>query len=278
MKYTEQEFKFDHVFDFIRYIFSSPFLAPFRFTNELTRKLPYLNRSILWAICIWALGFDIVLIVINLIDQYIGGEFSLIKGNVPLIAYLVSIIPMLLLLYFVANMNQPKFKLVDKEAKARKAVVPNEHYFEEDGIHNLNEEVEDIESDNSSIPEYNAEELNYNNLDNLRPSGISQTIAKDIELDLSGLEEGLVNSDFTAECEIPSTVVNNKIQDAINNDEFNIGKSSLNNINEENQPSLDELPLDMIPGLDDIKLDLDSVIGGLDTPIDFSKYDNNFKL
>ena len=278
MKYTEQEFKLDHVFDFIRYIFSSPFLAPFRFTNELTRKLPYLSRSILWSICGWGLGFDVLLIVINLVNQYIGGEFSLIKGNIPLIAHIVSILPMLLLLYFVANMNQSKFKLADKEAKARKAAVTDEHYFEGEDGYNVNETTEEVEPDNSSITEYSAEELNYDNLDNLRPSGISQTIANDIELDLSGLEEGLMNSDFTTECEIPSSVGDNKIQDAINNDEFNLEKSSLNTVNIDNQPTLEELPLDMIPGLDDIKLDLDNVIGDLNTSIDFSKYDNNFKL
>lgn len=279
MKYTEQEFKFDHIFDFIRYIFSSPFLAPFRFINELTRKLPYMGKPITWKICVWSFGFNILLIILNIIGQYMGGSFSLTKGSIPLIAHIVSIIPLLMLTYLVARMRQPNLKPANKETIMRRASHVDEHYFEKEDSHIPSEEgCTEEPLDILSKLEYSEEELNYDNVDNLPPSGISETISQNIELDLSGLEEKLNNTDFNNKCEIPSNIVDSKIQDAINNDEFNIESSNLGTVNPDNEPDIGELNLDNLSGLEDIRLDLDNVIESFDTPIDFSKFDSNFKL
>ena len=125
MKYTEQEFKFDHAFDLIRYIFSSVFLAPFRFTNELTRKLPYLQQDLLLQFNIWAIGINVVLIAIKILSCIKDKIFNPFAGTIPLVAYLCSLGFLVLLYIKVQTLSQPSFRKVTSEEKlmdkARKA-------------------------------------------------------------------------------------------------------------------------------------------------------------
>lgn len=132
MKYTEQEFKFDHAFDLIRYIFSSIFLAPFRFTNELTRKLPYLQQELLIQFNIWAIGINIVLIAIKIISCIKDRVFNPFAGTIPLVAYICSCGFLVLFYLRVQSLSQPSFrkatseeKLTDKARRAFGEAVPS---------------------------------------------------------------------------------------------------------------------------------------------------------
>lgn len=122
MKYTEQEFKFDHIFDFIRYLFSSIFLAPFRFTNELTRKLPYLQQELLSDFNLWAIGINAFLIVTKVISCFRNKNFNPFAGTIPLVAYILSGGVLCLCYFYLQTWTQPNFRRITEEEKIEEKI------------------------------------------------------------------------------------------------------------------------------------------------------------
>lgn len=122
MKYTEQEFKFDHIFDFIRYLFSSIFLAPFRFTNELTRKLPYLQQELLSDFNLWAIGINAFLIVTKVISCFRNKNFNPFAGTIPLVAYILSGGVLCLCYFYLQTWTQPNFRRITEAEKIEEKI------------------------------------------------------------------------------------------------------------------------------------------------------------
>lgn len=235
MKYTEQEFKFDHIFDLIRYGFSSLFLAPFRFTNELSRKLPYIPQNVLIKISTWSIGIDVILIVIDLIFRFKDKNWSPISGAIPLVAYLLSLGILGGIYYFLMNWNQPKFKIVsdsqkDENRRKRKSIAEDGEAIAEP-VEAVTEEKSRTGDRKGTRKKYKESELNIDNIDNLDLEGVSQFLDKDLEIDVSGIELTLDSeADIILDCEIPSKASESKINEAVATDKYKMSESSLNEI------------------------------------------------
>ncbi len=231
MKYTEQEFKFDHAFDLIRYIFSSIFLAPFRFTNELTRKLPYLQQEILLQFNVWAIGINIVLLAIKVISCIKDKVFNPFAGTIPLIAYICSCAFLVLFYLKVQSLSQPSFrkatseeKLTDKARRAfGESVKPQPTVnMNKDSI-KIRQSL-DYDKEENIIGDDTLEVIDISDIgENLRQGNIT---TGDLKLDeeLKEIDEALANS---------------------------------NDINIASQQSLDEIISLMENSLEDIELDKD---------------------
>lgn len=278
MKYTSQDFKFDHPFDFIRYLFSGLIFAPFRFTNEITRKIPYFTQDKLVKVNVWAIAINVILIAIDLVNRTIAKNWNPLRGKIPLVTYLVSLGFLGILLYFTVNMNQPKFKIVDKEIKQankeKRESLKNQQTFKykEEYKSNVKKKEENKDSE-VEIPNYNESELNLDNVDNLKPSGVKETIEREIHLDVDDLQNEMYNSNYEKDCEIPSNVSEAKVSEAVKNDKFNIKGSGLNEVNEECVPNIDELQFGEPTDVNDIKLDLGDILSDDSVTIDLSGLD-----
>lgn len=167
-RYTEDNFTFDSLFDVIRFIFSSVFLAPIRLVNEITKKIPYASKDCLGKVSITSILINLLLIVINIGLQLYHNKFSFLSGSVPLISLIGSLI---LLISF--NFALQKFGFI--QMKLKEDEVPSEEKKEEQ-----EEEITDIDyginktvsrpqvslSDDNLINDDTLEDINKVNLSN----------------------------------------------------------------------------------------------------------------
>lgn len=168
MRYTEQEFKLDHIFDYIRYGFSSIILAPFRLINEITKKICYLPLPIIEKCCITAIGLDVLITVITIISLLRKHNFSLFVGKVPLIACLLSLVILGLLYYGLSCVKMPTFKYVSDEDKKLEDVETKEEVvnlapdslIDDDTLAKLHEVRLQDKLENAETPEEEIEAYN----------------------------------------------------------------------------------------------------------------------
>lgn len=94
MRYTEKEydFKFDSVYDFIRILFSTTFLAPFRFFNEMSKKIIFLGKKSIKEILNTAVIIAALLLAGEFGYQLLISKLSLLGGNVPLLAVALALL------------------------------------------------------------------------------------------------------------------------------------------------------------------------------------------
>lgn len=94
MRYTEKEydFKFDSVYDFIRILFSTTFLAPFRFFNEMSKKIIFLGKKSVKEILNTAVIIAALLLAGEFGYQLLISKLSLLGGNVPLLAVALALL------------------------------------------------------------------------------------------------------------------------------------------------------------------------------------------
>lgn len=93
MRYTEKkyDFKFDSPYDFIRVLFCTTFLAPFRLINEITKKILFLGKNKVKDIVNTGMIIAISLFVGELGYQLIFSSLSVFKGKVPLVSILIAL-------------------------------------------------------------------------------------------------------------------------------------------------------------------------------------------
>lgn len=118
MRYTESDFTIDHVFDFIRLVFSSIFLAPFRFCNEYSKKLLFLDKECIRKHVLLALALVLFLAVTEGIGIIRANEFVILASNIP--ALLLAFIIIGALYYLVMIYDQPKVTYGVKPEKPKK--------------------------------------------------------------------------------------------------------------------------------------------------------------
>ncbi|WP_304427987.1 hypothetical protein [uncultured Clostridium sp.] len=94
MRYTEKEydFIFDSVYDFVRVLFSTTFLAPFRFFNEMSKKIILLGKKGIKDILNTAVIISALLLAGEFGYQILFTKLSLLKGSVPLISIAIALV------------------------------------------------------------------------------------------------------------------------------------------------------------------------------------------
>lgn len=112
MRYTEEDFTVDHVFDLIRLVTSSIFLAPFRLIGTISSKVIYIGEDALQGVIKFAIGVDIVTIAMISGYQIFFSKFSLISGRLSILDCLVSL-AVLAVMYIVSTMFVGKHSLED---------------------------------------------------------------------------------------------------------------------------------------------------------------------
>lgn len=205
MKYTEQEFKFDHIFDFIRYLFSSIFLAPFRFTNELTRKLPYLQQELLSDFNLWAIGINAFLIVTKIISCFRTKNFNPFAGTIPLVAYILSGGVLCLCYFYLQTWTQPNFRRVTEEEKIEERIKHKRV------VSDLRESVI-LEEDEELISDDTLEEIDVTNIAEHIKSKTVTTGDEEIDNEFIELQEAMQEfgeEDDYNEADIRDSFINN---------------------------------------------------------------------
>lgn len=116
MRYTEKEydFKFDSVYDFIRILFSTTFLAPFRFFNEMSKKIIFLGKNSVKEILNTAVIIAALLLAGELGYQLLIGKLSLLSGNVPLIAVVLALLGVFGLSFKVDDFNLEELDIFEE--------------------------------------------------------------------------------------------------------------------------------------------------------------------
>lgn len=161
-RYTEDDFTFDSLFDIIRFICSSLFLAPVRLVNEITKKAPYMSKDCLGNVSITAMIINLILIIINIGLQLLHNKFSLVSGSLPLVSLLGSLIILLGFHYSLARLGFVKMRYKKPS-----------------------EDIEEKETENKEDKNDNIEEVDY---------GINKTVSRP-EVSLS--DDNLINDEYT---------------------------------------------------------------------------------
>lgn len=126
MRYTEKEydFKFDSVYDFIRILFSTTFLAPFRFFNEMSKKIIFLGKKSVKEILNTAVIIAALLLAGEFGYQLLIGKLSLLSGNVPLIAVALALLGVFGLSFKVDDFDLEELDIFEEcEAVEHKPIV-----------------------------------------------------------------------------------------------------------------------------------------------------------
>lgn len=280
MKYTEQEFKFDHIFDFVRYLFSSIFLAPFRFTNELTRKLPYLQQELLSEFNIWAIGINAFLIVTKIVSCVKNKNFNPFSGTIPLVAYILSGGVLCLVYFYLQTWVQPTFRRVTEEEKQMERIKHKRVISDLEG--SAVSENEDLIND-ETLETIDVTNIAENIKNNFVTTGDKEIDEEFIELESAFNELELLEDD---EKEIIDSFVenlpkeqediefDNEVQSAIACDKY-----GLDSIEEELVSSEDaSINIDDVPNLDTSFTGLDTIdLSSLNSE-DSDVFDNNLDL
>lgn len=262
MKYTEQEFKFDHIFDFIRYLFSSIFLAPFRFTNELTRKLPYLQQELLSDFNLWAIGINAFLIVTKIISCFRSRNFNPFAGTIPLVAYILSGGVLCLCYFYLQTWTQPNFRRVTEEEKMEERIKHKRV------ISDLRESVI-LEEDEELISDDTLEEIDVTNIAEHIKNKTVTTGDEEIDNDFIELQEAIQEfgeEDDYNEADIRDSFIDNlelseedlkfdeDVQDAIACDKYQMDVATeIITSSEDASIDIDDIP-NISPKLDAIDL------------------------
>lgn len=175
MRYTEKEydFVFDSVYDFIRVLFSTTFLAPFRFFNEMSKKIILLGKKGIKDILNTAVIIASLLLAGEFGYQILFTKLSLFSGSVPLISIALALIGVFIINQRVdnfdieeldifeecedkeeskpiLNMEKPLEGIVEKPIIEQEEIVPNEKPSEQ-GLNKLMDKYDSIMDDSEPI-------------------------------------------------------------------------------------------------------------------------------
>lgn len=259
MRYTEQEFKFDHIFDVIRYVFSSLILAPFRLINELTRKIIYIPLKVIERCGLVALGINVLIIVWTVIDLIRKNNFSLISGRMPLLPCMLSCVFLCVFQYSLTFVKNPKFNYVSEEEKGledlesdeevKDIVLNDEQILKDDTLAQIRQQDSTaLDEKLKSIANVDEEMEAYNNATPKELDDVIKSTLLEDDIPLAtamhiGVPEGKNAYEVVQE-----------VAAAVTNDEFDLGDGELNisEIEMLNKASIIDTSV-----LDDINLDID---------------------
>ena len=126
MRYTEYEFTIDHIFDFIRIIFSSVILSPIRLVSEITKKAMYIEKSKITKCCQIAIIINLIILGVDVVNMIRGKEVYMTMGSTPLSSELISLFFVGLVYYASTIYDQPSLsynkKPKDNKSKKRKVI------------------------------------------------------------------------------------------------------------------------------------------------------------
>lgn len=105
MRYTENEFKIDHIFDFIRIFFSSIFLAPYRLLNEYSKKILLLDKRIIKYNMLVAIGFNILFLARELYKIFTNPLLQI--SDSYLIDICISLVIIMVVYYVTSIFDKP---------------------------------------------------------------------------------------------------------------------------------------------------------------------------
>lgn len=165
-RYTEDDFTFDSLFDVIRFICSSLFLAPVRLVNEITKKAPYMSKDCLGNVSITAMIINLILIVINVGLQLANNRFSLVSGSLPLISLLGSLVLLVIFHYLLARLGfvKMRFKKPSENIELDKPDVKEKEDNETEeidyGVNKIVSRPEISLSDDNLIADNDTEDIN----------------------------------------------------------------------------------------------------------------------
>lgn len=145
MRYTESDFTIDHIFDFIRLVFSSIFLAPFRFCNEYSKKLLFIDKERIKQHIVLALGLNVLLGVSEIIRIVRTRTFIVLQSNIP--ALLISMVLIGGLYYLVQIYDQPKVTYGKKPRPIKSNRKAKVKFDAEDLIEDNEEAIEQLAKD-----------------------------------------------------------------------------------------------------------------------------------
>ena len=149
MRYTESDFTIDHIFDFIRLVFSSVFLAPFRFCNEYSKKLLFIDKEHIRHHVLLALGLNLVLGVFEIIRILRTRAFIVLASNVP--ALLISFIVIVGLYSLVMSYDQPKVSYGKKPRPIKSSRKKEVKFDAEDLISDNEEAIQEIAKEEEMV-------------------------------------------------------------------------------------------------------------------------------
>lgn len=105
MRYTEHEFKIDHVFDFIRIFFSSIFLAPYRLLNEYSRKILLLDKRIIKYNMLCAIGFNLLFLAREVYKIFTCAYLQI--SDTYLVEMCISLVAIMVVFYLTSIFDKP---------------------------------------------------------------------------------------------------------------------------------------------------------------------------
>lgn len=140
MRYTEYEFTIDHIFDFIRIIFSSVILSPIRLVSEITKKVMYIEKSKIVKCCKIALGINLVILGVDVVNMIRGKEVYMTIGSTPLSSELISLLFVGIIYYASTIYDQPSLSY-NKKPKVNKSKKRR----------NVNEDIDSILDDDEDL-------------------------------------------------------------------------------------------------------------------------------
>ncbi len=105
MRYTEHEFKIDHVFDFIRVFFSSIFLAPYRLLNEYSRKILLLDKKIIKYNMLCAIGFNLLFLAREVYKIFTCPYLQI--SDTYLVEMCISLVVIMVVFYLTSIFDKP---------------------------------------------------------------------------------------------------------------------------------------------------------------------------
>lgn len=175
MRYTEKEydFIFDSVYDFIRVLFSTTFLAPFRFFNEMSKKIILLGKKGIKDILNTAVIIASLLLAGEFGYQILFTKLSLFSGSVPLVSIAIALVGVFIINKKVddfdieeldifeecenseeskpiLNMEKPLEGIMEKPIIEQEEIIPNEKPSEQ-GVNKLMDKYDSIMEDSDTI-------------------------------------------------------------------------------------------------------------------------------
>ena len=268
MRYTEYEFKLDHVFDFIRLIFSSIFLSPFRLINEITKKIIYLPKELVVKIVKIAFVVDIVVFAGCIVDMVLDGKFNFIHGKLPLLSCIVALV-LIGAVYYVVEIHQQPELVAGKKKKVviQEKEVPKDLTLEdEDLIHDsLTDEALSILEDKPIEKEEPIEKVEpvkeevKETVEDIGDKPIREATVSQGQQIIDNIDESLGNN-YSEIADILSSnsnyredelkAISEDYDKSISLDEFDM-QSIINCMeNGDDEDTLVDLPLPEIPGMD----------------------------
>lgn len=107
MRYTEKDlkFEFNNGYDYIRILFSCLFVSPFRLTNEISKKILYINKKVFEKVMLDAVIINTILLCYKLISGLFSGKIYISGSSLPISSLIVSL-SILIATYYISCVSK----------------------------------------------------------------------------------------------------------------------------------------------------------------------------